>query len=518
VYCAPLLRRLRRFRRQVRNLRFIELVHVGRQVVLRQRFLKARTHQFAFVGVVDLVAADTGGDPGLGHALGVADRDAFVFEGEIAARRGAGVEMLVPPHVGRHDHGADLPRVVARFFPVGPHQGIAFARQDDDMRAGAVTVALFIGADGELRDMRVHRAFGEVEADMPAAGAAFLGLDQRQVDRVGHKVRHQLEAVGFRLGGEIVRLAVEAALEIVGRVEDEFRVFVDVHRRRHVGDRDEARRFLARCVEMLVPAVERDGEQRAGAPFEGDAFARVVPHAGRAAARQDHDHFLEQHALRRQLLAGVDLADVAVVRGARGIVVEEHAVAFAPRPGLELQRIQVAHIDGGDDVEPLVLHPGGVGGLFFRGEFLRHLVGYDCVLAAVVGHVCTPSSRSGASPMARTVTLIANCFYIRWPRVPRARGFSASDPGYSPALVPGRVGKRLRPFPVNRGCDRVRRRDGGGDDARGRGHALGRGRGNGCGRDYVRDRANGRGCARETHRVRGPAAGRSAGRRRTPAT
>ena len=31
-------------------------------------------------------------------------------------------------------------------------------------------------------------------------------------------------------------------------------------------------------------------------------------------------------------------------------MVEENAVTFAPRPGLELQRVEVADVDGRDDV------------------------------------------------------------------------------------------------------------------------------------------------------------------------
>jgi hypothetical protein len=62
----------------------------------------------------DLVAPDAAADPGLRHALGVADRHHLMLEGEIVRRRGAGVEMLMQPHVGRHDQRADLPLVAAR--------------------------------------------------------------------------------------------------------------------------------------------------------------------------------------------------------------------------------------------------------------------------------------------------------------------------------------------------------------------------------------------------------------------
>ena len=233
------------------------------------------------------------------------------------------------------------------------------------MRARPVGMRLLVGADRELRDVAVERALGEVEADVAAAGAALLRRDQRQVDRVRHEVRRQQEALGLVLGGEIIRLAVEAALEVVLGAEDEIQVLVEIDDDRRVGHRDEARRIAARAVEVLVPAVERDGEQRAGLPLEGDALAGVVPHRGRAAAAQDHDGFFEQLPLRAERLARRDLADVAVVRGARGLVVHEHAAAAAPRPGLQLDGVQARHVGRADQVEPFALHPAGVGRLLF---------------------------------------------------------------------------------------------------------------------------------------------------------
>ena len=177
-----------------------------------------------------------------------------------------------------------------------------------------------------------------VEADVAAAGAALLGGDQRQVDGVGDEIGLQQEADLLALGAEIVGLAGEAVLEVVVEVEDEIEVLVEVHHRGEVGDRDKRTDFLAGAVEVLVPAIERDGEDRARLPFEGDARAGIVPDRGRAAAGQDHDHLLEQVMLRLELLAGRDLADIAVVGGARGLVVDEHALGAvaAPRPGLQL--------------------------------------------------------------------------------------------------------------------------------------------------------------------------------------
>src|SRR5207253_2117185 len=131
---------------------------------------------------------------------------------------------------------------------------------------------------------------------------------------------------------------------------------------------DEARRIAARAVEVLVPAVQRDGEQRAGLPLEGDALAGVVPHGCGTAAVEDHDGLFEQLPQRLERFAGWDLADVAIVRGARRLVIHVHAFAAAPRPWLELHGAEVLHIGRTDDVEPFALHPTGVGRLLFGSE------------------------------------------------------------------------------------------------------------------------------------------------------
>jgi hypothetical protein len=65
---------------------------------------------------------------------------------------------------------------------------------------------------------------------------------------------------------------------------------------------------------MLVPAVERDAEDRPRLPFKGDAGAGIIPDSGRAAALEDKDHLVKELALRGELSGRRDLADVAVVR------------------------------------------------------------------------------------------------------------------------------------------------------------------------------------------------------------
>ena len=131
---------------------------------------------------------------------------------------------------------------------------------------------------------------------------------------------------------------------------------------------------------MLVPAIERNGEDRARLPLELDALAGVVPHRGRAAAVENVDHLLVELALRRQALAGRNLAHIAIVRRARGVMVEVHPFAAASRPGLEIHGVQVLHIEGADDLETLFAHPARIGrfllGGELAGEFLRDVGGF----------------------------------------------------------------------------------------------------------------------------------------------
>src|SRR5205085_11123820 len=116
--------------------------------------------------------------------------------------------------------------------------------------------------------------------------------------------------------------------------------------------------LLAGAVEVLLEAMEGDREDRASFPFEGDARRGIVPHCGRAAAGEDQDHLLEQMVLRFELLAGRNRADVAVVRSARSLVIDEHASGpgAAPRPGLQIGRAKVWNVLRADDVEAFAAH------------------------------------------------------------------------------------------------------------------------------------------------------------------
>src|SRR5262245_715963 len=277
------------------------------------------------------------------------------------------------------------------------------------MRARRMRMRLLVGRDRKLRDVCRQRALGGAEADMTAAGAANLRERQRQVDRIGNEIGVQCPAVELLAGCKIVRLAVEAALEVPAMPEHEIDVFVQIDHDRRIGHRHEARGRLAGPVEMLMPAVERDAEDRARLPFEGHARTGIVPDRGRAAPVQDVDHLLEQLAVRIELATRRDLADIAVVAGARGIVVEKDRAAAAALPGLEVDGAQVTHIVGAAHLKPLLAHPAQVGGVLLGLELRRQIIRHDGPLCRSCAHLsCAHFSCSMMARSPSTTSAYAN--------------------------------------------------------------------------------------------------------------
>src|SRR5207249_12229464 len=123
------------------------LIHARAQAVLGQVLREHSADHRHLVGVVDLIAAEPPADPGPGHTLRVTNGNALVLEGKIARRRGSAVEVLMEPHVRRHNQRAYFPIISLGCIALGPHQGEALAREDDDVRAGTVSMALLIGTN-----------------------------------------------------------------------------------------------------------------------------------------------------------------------------------------------------------------------------------------------------------------------------------------------------------------------------------------------------------------------------------
>src|SRR5690349_12448956 len=316
-----------------------------------------------------------------------------------------------------------------------------------------MSVRLLVGRDRKLRDMRRQRALGGAEAYVPATGAAHLRQRQRQVDRVGNEVCVQGPAVELLAGREVVRLTVEAALEVALMAEHEVNILVEIDHDRCIGHRYKARRRLAGTVEMLVPAIERNAEDRARLPLEGHARAGVVPHRGRAASIHNVDHLLEQLAVWIELAARRDLADIAVVAGARRIMVEKDCAAAAAGPGLEVDGAQIAYIMGAAHIEPFLAHPSQIGGVLLGLELLRQVVGHDGVrphCRSIAHFSCSMMARSPSTTSADILRSSATIF-----KSPSGGSGSTSRPRRSDsALSSGSWTMRANP------CRRIASRSG----------------------------------------------------------
>src|SRR5215213_9416950 len=128
---------------------------------------------------------------------------------------------------------------------------------------------------------------------MASAGAARFRDRQRQIERVRNEIRLQRPFVLFLASSKVIGLAGKPAFEIVPVIENEIDVLVEIDHDRRIRHRYVARRRLSRTVEMLMPAIERNAEDRSCFPLEGYTLASVVPHGSRAPAVEHEHHFLK---------------------------------------------------------------------------------------------------------------------------------------------------------------------------------------------------------------------------------
>ena len=89
--------------------------------MLRQGLLKQISDFLCFVSVVDLVSTNALAYPGLGYPLCVSYRNALIFEREVASGGCTCIEVLVVPHIGRHNHRSYLPVEPLWLRALGPH-------------------------------------------------------------------------------------------------------------------------------------------------------------------------------------------------------------------------------------------------------------------------------------------------------------------------------------------------------------------------------------------------------------
>ena len=123
------------------------------------------------VGVIDLSAA-AGFDFQCLYQVFDLIGEAPGLEGEIARRMFAGIEMLMEPLGRWREQAAGLPVNALALFAGLPEQRIAYARENQNMRAGTMPMGARIGADGIFFDMGGHRVSGKMQQDAARSLAA----------------------------------------------------------------------------------------------------------------------------------------------------------------------------------------------------------------------------------------------------------------------------------------------------------------------------------------------------------
>src|SRR5438874_4039326 len=106
--------------------------------------------------------------------------------------------------------------------------------------------------------------------------------------------------------------------------------------------------------------------------------------------------------MRRETLARRNLHHVTIVRGARGVVVEEDGIAAAARPRLQRNRPQVAHIERRNDFESFGLYPTRVGRLLLGLELAGEFFGNERSFFGGLSHWAFPFLLSGHPILAKT--------------------------------------------------------------------------------------------------------------------
>src|SRR5262245_20803987 len=132
------------------------------------------------------------------------------------------------------------------------------------MRTGTMAMGFFISPDRKFGDVGSHHVAGEVEVDVPAAGATFIPYLKRHVRSVGHEVHRHFEYPYLSFATEIIfvfRRKTVGKNEIV--VENEIEVVKQVHHERRAGYGKISNRGVTLPVEVLVLCVQRDSEQAA---------------------------------------------------------------------------------------------------------------------------------------------------------------------------------------------------------------------------------------------------------------
>src|SRR5258707_13146411 len=196
--------------------------------------------------------------------------------------------------------------------------------------------------------MRAHGIIDELEERGPVIAAPFFVLDGLKSPQIGDEVRFP-DAPFFYFGDISSALAPFIGAAAVTIRENktiiknvvEVAIAIDNHRRVSQGNHPHRRTALS--IEMLMPSVERRGEETSLLPLERVLLAAFIPDRRRALALENENRLFIHGPHRFELSAGRDFLDPRIARAAGAVPVDDRRLAAGARPIANLQLQQIGN-------------------------------------------------------------------------------------------------------------------------------------------------------------------------------
>ena len=161
--------------------------------------------------------------------------------------------MLMKPISRWHEKAIRTPIDSDAGPPFLPKKGIAFSRENHDVRAGSVSVASRVSPGRILLKVGAHRIASQVEPDSRGS----LTISEAKVSHVRDKVGlpRPVARDFSSLSVVIAFFTIESVPEFKAVAENEVEITETIDHLRRVSERDKTGCLGSLCIEVLVPSV-----------------------------------------------------------------------------------------------------------------------------------------------------------------------------------------------------------------------------------------------------------------------
>src|SRR5262245_33795255 len=217
--------------------------------------------------------------------------------------------------------------------------------------------------------MSGHRAISHLQHHVLSASATLFPIFKLEIASVGDEISvPNSTRISFALAAEVFSLAVETIREITRGIENEIGIVKKIENDRHAVDGEKSRRLVPLAVEVLVPGVERQGEQTAVLPFKGLLRSLVVPNSRRTASLENKNQVFIKMSLRVCVFARSYLQNVSPGCPFRAFHVDEGSFSSGSVPRLQLNLLQILDKEGLNGGYPFSYLP-----LLIVGYVIHHI-------------------------------------------------------------------------------------------------------------------------------------------------